>query len=150
MVPEGEEQCAYDIQTDPLWSYHKTIALTSDMQFYILRVFLLLLSYSPVYECAFLNLAIYRVFSSFHDGYLIQSTKIYLEHTWRVSIYNTTVALTIISVSGQLSTHEYQVKMNLMASFPYLALKNIDQISDEFTHHLLHLSSLLRFPLLHM
>ena len=80
-----------------------------------------------VYECAFLNLAIYTVFSTFHHRNLIQSIKIYLEHTWRVSIYNITVALIIISVRGHLSTREYQVKMNLMASFPYLALKNIQR-----------------------
>ena len=63
-----------------------------------------------VYERAFVNFAIYRVFRQYHHRNLIQSSNIYLEHSSRVSICSTTVAQCIISVCGCLNISKDQVK----------------------------------------
>ena len=63
-----------------------------------------------MYERAFVNFAIYRVFRQYHHRSLIQSCNIYLEHSSRVSICSTTVAQCIISVCGCLNISKDQVK----------------------------------------
>ena len=89
-----------------------------------------------VYECAFLNFAVYRVFRQFHHRNLIQSSNIYLKHSSRVSICSTTVSLYIISVCGHINIPEDQAKWIWWHHFLIWYQKYSEEVLRKLQHNL--------------